>query len=175
MREGSIPWDQLVFGNPYWNTPQAIDEIVVYCDLIAHIDCRIASPDIRHENEKATMRDVQLMLMAYALEIAIKSLWAMDNPDKRMCRTHALPDLYKGLQTDTTAAIQELGLTEDRLNSFPCPFVTNRFSMEYQEQEKYLKEKVIVHASFLKQLGELVRETLNKRREALGGDWITFE
>lgn len=170
----SIPFDQLVFGNPHWDAPQAIDEIMVYSDLIAHLDRQRESLNTRHENEEVTLINVQSVLMAYALEIAMKSLWAMDNPVDCMCHTHDLLYFYKGLQSDTVTSLQDLGLTEDRLKGYPSPFVTNRYSMEYEVPEQYEKPKVIVKASFLKQLGNLLRETLKKRREDL---WcpIAFE
>ena len=164
----SIPFDQLVFGNPHWDTPKAIDELTVYSYLIDHLDHQIELLNIRHENEEVTLINVQSMLMAYALEIAIKSLWAMDNPDKCMRHNHDLLGFYRGLQSDTVTSLQDLGLTEDSLKRFPRPFETNRYSMEYTTPEKYEKELVRVKASFLKQLGKLLRETLKKRREDLG-------
>ena len=167
----SIPFDQVVFGNPHWNTPLAIDEIMVYSDLITHLDRQRELLNIHHENEEVALFNVQSVLMAYALEIAIKSLWAMDNPDKRMCHTHNLLCFYKSLQFDTVTSLQDIGLTEDSLKTlkkFPRPFETNRYSMEYETPEQYEKKPVRVKASFLKQLGKLLRETLEKRRENLG-------
>ena len=170
----SIPFDQVVFGNPHWDTPLAIDEIMVYSDLITHLDRQRELLNIHHENEEVALINVQSVLMAYALEIAIKSLWAMDNPGKCMRHTHNLLCFYKGLQSDTVTSLQDLGLTEDLLKKFPRPFETNRYSMEYKTPEKYEKELVRVKASFLKQLGKLLREMLEKRREDLGCP-IAFE
>ena len=164
----SVPFDQLVFGNPHWDTLLAIDEIMVYSDLIDHLGRQIELLNIRHENEEVTLINVQSVLMAYALEIALKSLWAMDNPDKCMRHTHNLLYFHKGLQSDSVASLQALGLTEDSLKRFPRPFETNRYSMEFKRPEEYEKEKVRVKTSFLRQFGELLRETLNKRRKVLG-------
>ena len=160
----SIPFDQLVFGNPHWDAPQAIDEIMVYSDLIAHLDRQRESLNTRHENEEVTLINVQSVLMAYALEIAMKSLWAMDNPVDCMCHTHDLLYFYKGLQSDTVTSLQDLGLTEDRLKGYPSPFVTNRYSMEYEVPEQYEKRKVIVKGILLKTTWELATRNAEEKK-----------
>ena len=155
----SIPIERFLFGHDYWRTDQAIDEMMIYSDLTAQLACRIEALTTRGKDEEVTLRNVQAVLSAYALEIGMKSLWAMDNPDKRMRKTHNLMDIYKGLQSDSVAALHDLGLTEEVVERFPRPFKTNRYSMEHDEIEI-----VVPKASFLEQLAEVLRETLEKRR-----------
>ena len=113
---------------------------------------------------------MQSMLMAYALEIAIKSLWAMDNPDKCMRHNHDLLRFYKGLQPDTVTSLQDLGLTGDLLMRFPRPFANNRYSMEYKTPEKYEKELVRVKAVLLKTTWEVAARNTE---EAEGRPWMS--
>ena len=80
----SMPIERFLFGNEHWRSFRAIDELEVYCDLLDSLQARIESLDIRGKDEEVTLINVQAVLSSYAVEIAMKSLWALDNPAKRV-------------------------------------------------------------------------------------------
>ena len=81
MKEKSISFDRLLFGNEYWSSGDAIDEIEIYCELLDHLQDKIDALEIPGKGEEVTLINVQAVLSGYAIEIAMKSLWALDHPD----------------------------------------------------------------------------------------------
>ena len=75
----SVPIERFLFGNENWRSYRAADEIGVYCDLLDILQTRIDSLQTRGKDEEVTLVNVQAVISSYAVEIAMKSLWALDN------------------------------------------------------------------------------------------------
>ena len=159
----SIPIERLMFGHDYWRSNRAFREIEVYCDLLAILEQRIIGLKNRGGEEEATLRNVEAVNSSYALEIGMKSLWALDNPDGVVKELgHDLAKLYDGLKTDTVEALKQLGLTKQDLGTFSKPFESNRYSME-----KGGKDIAVYDAGFLWQLAQLLKDKLDQSRKEL--------
>ena len=65
-------------GNENWRSYRAIDEIEIYCDLLENLQNRKDTLRTRSKDEDATLTNAQAGISSYALEIAMKSLWALD-------------------------------------------------------------------------------------------------
>ena len=126
----SIPIERIVFGNEHWRSYRAIDEIEVYCDILGNLQTRIDSLETRYKDEEVTLTNVQAVINSYALEIAMKSLWALDNPANPVPHTHSLPTIFDGLKEETVTSLKRLPLTRQMLETLAAPFVSNRYSME---------------------------------------------
>ena len=82
-------------------------------------------------DEKAALIDVKAVISSYAIEIAMKSLWALDHPDKSVPHTHDLVKIFDDLKEETKSSLEDLQLTRDVLERMPTPFTNNRYSMEF--------------------------------------------
>lgn len=162
MTDGLIPIYQLFFGHKYWRSYRAIDEIVVYCDLLDHLQEKIDALETRGKDEEATLASVQVVISSYALEIAMKSFWALDHPDKIVPPTHDLVKLFDGLKEETKKALEGPELTREVLEVMPKPFVSNRYSMENGN-----RDTVFHPPSLLRNLTQLLRDKLEDNRKAL--------
>lgn len=162
MTKNVIPIDKLMFGNEHWHSAYAADEIEVYCDLLDHLQGRIEALTTRGKDEELTLANAQMFIGSYALEIALKSLWALDHPDDQVPHTHNLVRLFGGLKEETVKALERLQLTRRVLEKMPEPFTSNRYSMEG------FKGWVIVYqASFLRGCAQLLRDKLEENSEEL--------
>ena len=158
----SIPIDRLLDGNEHWLSSRAIDEIEVYCDLLKNLQDRVDSLETRGKDEEVTLINVQAVISSYAFEVAMKSLWALDNPTECVPHKHNLVIIFDGLKEETVKSLKQLQLTREVLEKWPNPFFRNRYSMESSSS------KVTVYPTrLLRPLIQLLRYKLEESREAL--------
>lgn len=162
MSNAVIPGERFFFGNDHWRSYHAINEIEVYCDLLEHLQEKIKSLEIRGEGEELTLINVQAMISSYAIEIAIKSFWALDNPAECVPHTHNLVKVWDGLREETVKSLEQLELTSESLEEVPAPFTSNRYSMEYGG-----RDITVYQAPFLRALIPLLRDKLENTRKEL--------
>ena len=162
MANISIPMERFLFGNEHWRSYRAIDEVEVYCDLLENLQDRIDSLKTRGKDEEVTLTNVQTVISSYALEIAMKSLWALDNPAKCVPHEHNLVIIFDGLKDETVTSLNRLQLTRQMLDSWPTPFVSNRYSMESGS-----RDITVYPTQLLRSLIELLWDKLKETREAL--------
>ena len=166
LRKGNsvstIPIERALFGNELWRSPRAINEIEIYCDLLDYLQDRIDSLEVRGKDEEVTLVNVQAVISSYAFEIAMKSLWALDHPNKKVPHTHDLVTIFDGLKETTVESLMQLHLTRKGLNESPSPFYSNRYSMEHSDRDISVYE-----AEFLRLLAKLLEEKLNQTAKEL--------
>lgn len=161
----TIPIKRLLFGHDYWRSHKAINEMEVYCDLLDIVDQRVSGLENPSTDEGVTLINVKAVLCSYPLEIGMKSLWALDNPDGVVKDLkHDILKLYGGLKSDTVESLKQIGLTKDALEEFPKPFESNRYSME-----KGSRDIVVYETSFLRDLARLVSAKLEDSKKR----WFT--
>ena len=161
----SIPIERFLFGNEHWRSYRAIDEIGVYCDLLDGLQDRIDSLQVRGKDEEATLVNVQAVISSYAVEIAMKSLGALDNSPATPPRGrdgHDLLIMFDGLKKETVESLRRIQLTRDLLRGFPSPSPSNRYSMEDGS-----RNIAVYDAGFLRQLGQLLKDKLDQTRKGL--------
>ena len=90
MTQISMPIERLIFGNEHWNADKAASEIEAYCYSMGALQNKVDSLETRGKYEEAALINAQAVTSSYALEIAIKSLWAIDNPQGEVKHTHNL-------------------------------------------------------------------------------------
>ena len=148
----SIPVERLIFGNEHWRSNRAVDEIQIYCDLLDVLQGKIESLETRHKDEEVALINVQAVISSYSIEIAMKSLWALDNSPKVVLPKHDLLYFFDGLKDETVASLNQLQFTRKILEGSPKPFISNRYSMECSGRD------ITVYPSrFLRPLAELLR------------------
>ena len=162
MTHSSIPIQRIIFGNENWRSTRAIDEIEIYCDLLELLQTRIDSLGTRGESEEVTLVNVQAVISGYAIEIALKSLWALDNSPDTVPHKHNLLVIFDGLTEETKDSLRQLLLSRDELQKWPTPFTTNRYSMECGT-----REVTVYDAQFLRSLIQLLKDRLEEVRETL--------
>ena len=162
--EYGIPFDRLFFGNENWRSHRAIDEIEVYCDLLENLEQRIDSLETRGKDEEVTLVNVQSVISSYAVEIAMKSLWALDNSPECVPHIHNLAKLYEELTADTKESLKPLGFSNDDAWEIESPFVNNRYSMEQSE-----RTVSVYRASLLRQLIPILSDKIEASRKAILG------
>ena len=121
----SIPIERFLFGNEHWRSNRAIDEIGVYCELLDALQDRINSLEVRGKDEETTLVNAQAIISSYAVEIAMKSLWALDNSPETPHRGregHNLLRMFAGLKGETVESLGRLQLTREVLEDCPSPF-----------------------------------------------------
>ncbi len=152
-----------LFGNEGWLSHRAIVEIEIYCDLLDNVQERIDSLEVRGKGEEAALVHVQAFISSYALEIAIKSFWALDYSDKKVPHKHNLLDIFDELKETTRKSLELLHFNREELKELPEPFYTNRYSMEHSG-----KDLISVHdAGDLRSLAKLLEEKLKQTTKAL--------
>ena len=151
-----------MFVNPNWRTYRAIEELEIYCELLEGLQDRIDSLETHGQSEEVTLLNVQAVLSSYAIEIAMKSLWAIDNPANCVPHKHDLTILFDGLDSETVKSLGQLQLTRESLENSPVPFVTNRYSMEIAN-----RDIVIFQSGILRTLIGLLSDKLEGSRTAL--------
>ena len=117
----SIPIERFLFGNEHWRSHRAIDEIGVYCDLLDGLQDRIDSLQVCSRDEEVTLVNVQAVISSYALEVGIKSLWALDNSPATLPRGrdgHDLLKMFDELKGETLQSLEQLQLTRGRFEEF---------------------------------------------------------
>ena len=158
----SIPLERFLFGNEHWRSYRAIDEIEVHCDLLDNLEIRIVSLETSGKDEEAALTNVQAVISSYALEIAIKSFWALDYPDKCVPQIHKLTTIFDQLKEETKKSLEQCQLTRKVLAKWPRPFLTNRYSMEISS-----RNIPVYKARFLRSLIQVLGDKLEESREAL--------
>ena len=157
-----IPLERLLFGNEHWRSYSAIDEIEIYCDLLDNLQDRVDSLETRGKDEEVAVHNVQAVVSSYTFEIAMKSLWALDNSDKPVRHKHDLLSLFDALREDTVESLKQLHLTREVLERCPKPFYSNRYSME-----PGCRNITVYPSRLLRPLLQLLREKLEESKEAL--------
>lgn len=161
----SFPIEKFLFGNENWRSHRAVDEIGVYCDLLDDLQARIDSLQTRGKDEEVTLIEVRAVISSYAIEIAMKSLWALDNSPATPPRGrdgHDLLKMFDGLKNETIDSLGQLQLTRDSLKAFPTPFPSNRYSMETGS-----RDIAVYDAGFLRQLTQLIKDKLEQSKNEL--------
>ena len=158
----SIPIERFIFGNEHWRSYRAVGEMTVYCDLLENLQDRIDSLEIRGKDEEVTFTNVQAVISSYAIEIAMKSLWALDNATEPVPHEHNLVVIFEGLKEETVKSLAELQLTRQTLDIFPTPFVSNRYSMECRN-----RDITVYDVGHLRSLIQLLGDKLTVAREGL--------
>ena len=151
----SMPIERFLFGNEHWRSYRAINEIEIYCDILENLQNRIDSLETRYKDEEVTLTNVQAVISSYAFEIAMKSLWALDNPADPVPHTHCLPSIFDGLKEETVTSLKRLQLTRQMLETLPTPFVSNRYSMESSS-----RDITVYEVGFLRSVIKLLRGKL---------------
>ena len=158
----SMSLDRFMFGNEHWRSYRAADEIEIYCDVLEFLQDKIESLETRGKDEEVRLRNVQAVNSSYAFEIAMKSLWALDNPDKEVPRIHDLLTMFDELNEDTTKELELLSWTRQVVELWPKPFLSNRYSMEDSDRV------ITVYPSrTLRPLAQLLRDKTEEARESL--------
>ena len=152
MPTRSMPIERFLFGNEHWRSYRAIDEMEVYCDLLEDLQDRIDSLETRDKDEEVTLTNVQAVISSYAVEIGMKSLWALDNPTECVPHKHNLAIIFDGLKEETVKFLERLQLTRAELETSPTPFVSNRYSMESRD-----RGIAVYQTPFLRLLTQLLR------------------
>ena len=152
-----------LIGHDYWRSHRAIDEIEVYCDLLDILEHRRADQDKQGRKERATLLNVEAVIGSYALEIGMKSLWALDNPKGIVKELrHNIEKVHDGLKPGTVDSLRLLGLTREVLAKVPKPFESNRYSMECGN-----REIAVFDAGFLRQLAQMLKDRLDQTKKEL--------
>ena len=162
MTRISVSLERFMFGNANWRPYLAVDEIEVYCDLLENLEDRINSLETRGKGEEVTLCNVQAVISSYAFEIAMKSLWALDNSDKVVPHVHDLPTFFDGLEEETVKALKRLHLTREELELRPKPFLSNRYSMEHRS-----RTISVFPFQTLRPLAQLLRDKVEESRKSL--------
>ena len=118
-----------------WNVLAAIDEIEAYSDLLDGWEKETDSGGISN-NKRVGLISAQAIMSSYAFEIAIKSFFELDNPDRGVPATHNLVTLYDELNDDTKKLLKQVKITGQNLKDDPEPFLSNRYSMGYDCREE---------------------------------------
>ena len=160
----SIPTERLLLGNENWLSYIAVNEIEVYCDLLDCLQDKIDTLETRGKDEEIALANAQAVISSYAFEIAMKSLWALDNSPKKVPKTHDLLKIFKRLRADTAEDLSRLELCKNMLKEWPKPFLANRYSMECAS-----REFTVYHPGFLRSLAYLLRDKLEQTRKDLIG------
>ena len=158
----SMSFDKFMFGNEHWRSYRAADEIEIYCDLLENLQDRIDALEIRGKDDEVTLRNVQAVISSYAFEIAMKSLWALDHSDNPVPHTHDLLTMFDELGEETTKALAVLHWTRRAVELWPKPFLSNRYSMEYDD-----RVITVYPSSTLRPLAQLLRDKTKETRGAL--------
>ncbi len=169
MTDGSIPLERLLLGNEHWRSYDAVGEIEVYCELLDHLQDKIDALETRGKDEEVTLLNVQAVISSYAVEIAMKSLWALDHPDESVPHTHDLVKIFNGLKDETVKSLERLQWTRQELEEPREPFTSNRYSMEGDG-----KRMSVYRAPFLRDVAQLLRDKLEENRETLLKSSHTF-
>ena len=154
-----IPIGRFLFGNEHWRSYRAIDEVEVYCELLEDLQGKIDSLEIRGKNEVVTLINIQAVLSSYAFEIALKSLWALDNPTKGVPHTHNLSTIFRELKEETVKSLVRLQFSGETLVGAPTPFLSNRYSME-----SCSRDITVYQTPFLRSVVQLLKERLEETK-----------
>lgn len=113
----SMPIERFLFGNEHWRSYRAMDEVEIYCDLLEDLQGRIHSLETRGKDAEGTLTNAQAVISSYAFKIALKSLWALDNPANAVPHTHRLPTIFDGPNDETVTSFKRLQLTRQMLET----------------------------------------------------------
>ena len=159
-----------------WHPHHAVNEIEIYCDLLEHLQDRIDCLETRGRDEEVALLNVQAVISSYAIEIALKSFWALDRPGESVRRTHDLVKIFDGLKDETKKSLGGLQLPRHLLERAPAPFISNRYSMEHDIhftiQDGYYMERdrrvvTLYRSLLLRKLAQILRDTLEDMGEEI--------
>ncbi|MDE0079012.1 MAG: hypothetical protein OXO50_15945 [Caldilineaceae bacterium] len=162
MTHIEIPFERFLFRHDSWRSHRAIDEIEIYCELLEILQDKIDALETRGKDEEITLINVQAVISSYAVEIAMKSLWALDHPDKPIPHTHDLVRVFDGLKEETRKSLEGIQLTRQVMEVMPSPFASNRYSMEQGG-----RDISVYQTSFLRDVAQFLRDKLEESKKAL--------
>lgn len=136
-----------------WNVPSAITELEGYVTLITEWRKEERSPKIS-DGRKSALFKTRALISGYAVEVAFKTLFVIDNPDKGLEGTHKLLDLYDGLRKETKESLGKTDIHRFYIEVHPQPFFDNRYFMEGERGKKIL----IHHPKELISLIQIIKE-----------------
>ena len=166
MTQGLVgtPMTRILFGHDYWRSERAANEIDEYVKLLGKLDDEMDNiVSTSGHNVLSRQQEVAIIpkmtayavISGYALEIGIKSVWALEHPNEKVQRTHKLLGFYDQLTPSTKKTLRDMRLTRGELENCPNPFEANRYSMETGTKELTLHDP-----KFLKSLSLLIRSKL---------------
>lgn len=130
--------------------------------MLEHLQDKIDGLETRGKDEEAALINVQAVISSYAVEIAMKSLWALDHPDKPIPHTHDLVKVFDGLKEETRKSLEGIQLTRQVMEVMPKPFISNRYSME-----KGGRDISVYQTSFLRDVAQFLRDKLEESKKTL--------
>ncbi len=132
--------------------------------------------ETRGRDEEVALLNVQAVINSYAIEIALKSFWALDHPGEPVRRTHNLLKIFDGLKDETKKSLGGLQLTCEVLEETPELFISNRYSMEHDIhftiQDGYYMERDRRDVTpcpplLLRKLAQILRDTMEDMDEEI--------
>ncbi len=156
-RQGSFSLEHFMHGHDYWRTHRAISEIEIYCVLLENVQNRIDSLDTREREEEIALNNVRAVMSSYALEVALKSFWALDHPTEDVPHIHNLARIFQGLKEETKKLLVQYDVDSELFDGFASPFYTNRYSMEGSG-----RDIVTYPVDFLRSLNAVLKEKLEE-------------
>ena len=157
MTKTTMSRERIFFGYASWRSSDAVGEIEIYCELLDHLQDKIDALETRGKDEEVALLNVQSVISSYAIEIAMKSLWALDHPDEAVPHTHNLVKIFDDLKEETVKSLEGLHLTRKVLQDMPTPFTSNRYSMEHGS-----RDILVYQAPFLRDVAQLLRDKLRE-------------
>ena len=118
--------------------------------------------ETRGRDEEVALLNVQAVINSYAIEIALKSFWALDHPGEPVRRTHNFLKIFDGLKDETKKSLGGLQLTRQELENTPELFISNRYSMERDRRVVILYRPLL-----LRKLAQILRDTLEDMDEEI--------
>ena len=115
-----------------WNVSLAIAELEGYAILIAEWRKEESSPNTS-DNKKRALFKTRALISGYAVEVAFKTLFVLDNPGEGFEATHNLLDLHDGLGEETKESLDKADVRREHIEVYPQPFLDNRYFMEGKE------------------------------------------
>ena len=159
-----------------WHPHHAVNEIEIYCELLEHLQDRIDCLETRGRDEEVALLNVQAVISSYAIEIAMKSFWALDHPGESVRYTHDLVKIFDDLKEETVKSLEGFQLTRQVLEGTPKPFISNRYSMEHDicstvhdgySMEHDRRVVTLYRPLLLRKLAQILRDTLEDMDEEI--------
>ena len=105
-----------------WHPHHAVNEIEIYCELLEHLQDRIDCLETRGRDEEVALLNVQAVISSYAIEIAMKSFWALDFPGECVPHTHDIVEIFDALKEETVKSLEGFQLTRQVLEGYAQAF-----------------------------------------------------
>ena len=151
--------------NKYWNIPRALETLQgLQCSLlllVQELDRNLGQRDSRagKPSQLFGVAVSVIVLAAYAVEIALKTLHAQSNPSKKPPRGHDLLDLYCRLEKSVRQELEEEYLGMESLGGWDTKLTiraTLGMGQSNFEDWRYCFEKDVVGNGIPKPLIDIV-------------------